>query len=347
MTRRTFVKSVAAFAGMMLLPLKRCTWAAPGPFSPEVMEKRKALLDSFRETIKSFLRQNRLPMIDVEFHWGKIPLTEIISKMDRNGIALTWLGPVERKGNHASLEACSKYPGRFVPTIMHGDQERWHGKDLTLVEEIAADAMSGEYFAMGEFEARHYISSTNNRNIHMPMDSDSFHGIFKAAEETGIPFLVHHEAEDAMLPEMEKMLSLYPNAPVVWCHVGRNTDPKTWIEFPTPNGVRKFIQKYPNLYFDVLGSGPGSVQRATGVHDNLLYEHPNGPPKLKPEWRSLFNVYADRFLIGSDTNSGRWPEYDEVMSRLRTSVLGELEPKAAEKIAFKNAWKMMSGEEWV
>lgn len=345
-SRRSLVKAVAAFAGTLLFSPLRVISGVSGQFAPDVLERRQTLIKSYRETIRRLQNQSRLPIIDVEHHWGgKIPLKDLIEKMDRNDIALTWLGANERNGSQSSVESCRLFPARLVPTTIHGDGPRWHNKDLSIVQELDADVRSGQYFAMGEFEARHYISSTNNRDIHMPLDSDSFHGVFKVAEETGIPFLLHHEAEDALLPELEKMLSLYPKANVVWCHVGRNRDPKTWTQFPSPEGVRKFIQKYPNLHFDVLQSGPKRVFSPTGAYEAILYdggEHAS----LMPEWVQLFNTYPDRFLIGSDINTGRWGKYDEVMNRFRTRVLRVLAPEPAEKIAFKNAWRLMSGEDW-
>ena len=142
------------------------------------------------------------------------------------------------------------------------------------------------------------------------------------------------------------MLSRYPQATVIWCHVGRNRDPKTWTRLPTPEGVRQFLKKYPNLYFDIVQSGPGSVFPPTGAHEAILYETGNGSPRLKEEWRHLFNVFSDRFVLGSDVNPGRWEGYDKVMSRFRTAVLSALAPATAEKIAFQNAWRLMSGENW-
>lgn len=347
LSRRGFLKSAVGFSSSFLFSPLSFIRATSGPLPDGVLPKRQTLLKTYRETLKLFLKRGSLPIIDVEHHWGgKLPLKELIDKMDRNGIALTWLGANERNGSHSSIEACSQFPHRLVPTTIHGDGPRWHGKDLSLLQELAQDVRSGAYFAMGEFEARHYVSSTNDRNIHMPLDSDSFHGVFKLAEETGLPFALHHEAEDALLPELEKMLSLYPRAIVIWCHVGRNRDPKKWTTFPPPAGVRNFLQKYPNLYFDIVQGGPGNLFPPTGARESILYEETNGPPRLKGEWIQLFNVFSDRFVIGSDINTGRWDSYDKVMARLRTAVLGVLEPVAAEKIAFKNAWRLMSGEEW-
>lgn len=67
---------------------------------------------------------------------------------------------------------------------------------------------------------------------------------------------------------------------------------------------------------------------------------------LRPEWVQLFNRYPDRFLIGSDINSFRWNKYSEVFARLRRSVLGALQKEAAQKIAYQNAWRLMSGQAW-
>ena len=60
----------------------------------------------------------------------------------------------------------------------------------------------------------------------------------------------------------------------------------------------------------------------------------------------MFNVFPDRFVLGSDVNPGRWESYDKVMSSFRAAVLSALAPATAEKIAFKNAWRLMSGENW-
>lgn len=343
-SRRLLVKASAAAAATLALSPFRSIAGTSGPFSLDVLEKRQSLIKSYRETIEHLLSLSRLPIIDVEHHWGgKLQIGDLIEKMDRNDVALTWLGANERNGSKSSVETCYRFPNRLVPTTIHGDGPLWHGKDLHIVRELDADVRSGNYFAMGEFEARHYVSNTNNRDIHTPVDSDSFQGVFKVAEATGIPFLLHHEAEDALLPELEKMLSLYPKANVVWCHVGRNRNPRTWSQFPSPEGVKRFIEKYPNLHFDIVQSGAKSVFPPTGAWDSILY---SGSERLLPDWVQLFNSFPDRFLIGSDINTGRWDKYDQVMYRFRRSVLHALTPEASEKIAFGNAWRLMTGENW-
>jgi predicted TIM-barrel fold metal-dependent hydrolase len=283
----------------------------------------------------------------VEYHHGgKIEIERFIKKMDENSVALTWLGPNEKLGSENSLSLNALYPDRFVPTTVHGDGKLWHSNDKGFFEILAKDVRSGKYFAMGEFEARHYPSSTNDRDVHMPVDSEAFQVVFQLSSETGVPFLLHHEAEDELLPELERMLAKYPKAKVIWCHVGRNRNPAKWKKFRTPDAVRELLKKYPNLYLDLVQSKPGSKYRGTGYVEGILYDVSSWGVSLGTEWKKLFEEYPDHFVIGSDINTGRFENYDRVMETFRTIVLKGVRKDVAEKIAFKNAWKLMSGEDW-
>lgn len=320
----------------------------PAPVLAEPANADKAgQIKAFEQRIRTIQADLKIPIIDVEHHWGrKHTLPELIAKMEKNGVALTWMAPNEGLGDEYALTANQSFPDYFVPAIIHGDGPRWHGKDKSLLAEIAADVRSGRYFAMGEFEARHYVSSTNNRDVHLPLTSDSFRVIFQLSQEAGIPFLIHHEAEDGLLPELEAMLQEFPGAKVVWCHVGRNRNPVTWSQFKTPDGVRRLLAKYPNLYFDIVQSPPGSKYGPTGYIDAIMYDLTGGKVSLDSRWRQLFIDYPDRFVLGSDVNAGRWDNYDTVFQTFRGIVFPALPRDVVEKIAFKNAWRLMTGQPW-
>ncbi|HBR21010.1 MAG TPA: hypothetical protein DD713_00330 [Nitrospiraceae bacterium] len=309
--------------------------------------ERSEQITAFKKRLKDIIQKGILPIIDVEYHHGgKIENERLISRMDDNGVALTWLGPNEKLGSGESIRLNELYPDRFVPTTVHGDGKLWHRSDKGFLEKLAKDVKSGKYFAMGEFEARHYPSSTNSRDVHMPVDSEAMQVVFALSSETGMPFLLHHEAEDALIPELERMLVKYPKAKVIWCHVGRNRNPATWKQFTKADGVRALIKKYPNLYFDLVQSKPGSKYHGTGYVDAIMYEISNWGIALNPEWKKLFEEFPDRFVIGSDINTGRFDNYDRVIDTFRSIVFKDLTKAAAEKIAFKNAWKLMTGKEW-
>lgn len=299
----------------------------------------------FEERIKKIEDSAQMPIIDVEFHCGKkIDLKALTARMDFNGIALTWLGPAESLGDEYSRQANQLFPDYFVPTIIHGDGKLWHGQDPGLLDKLTRDARTDQYFAMGEFEARHYVSDTNDRDIHHLLTSESFQRIFQLSEEMNIPFLIHHEAEDAMLPEMEAMLQRYPKAKVIWCHVGRNRNYASWSRWMGTKTVRAFLEKYPNLYFDLVQSPPESSP--FGYRQCILYDINGNAVRLNREWKQLFIDFPDRFVLGSDVNGGRWDQYDVVFGRFRNVVLNALPRTVAEKIAYQNAWRLMTGEQW-
>lgn len=311
-----------------------------------LLTEKNGQIKTFEERIRGMLKNGTLPIIDAEFHYGgKMDFEKLIDNMDRNGVALTWLGPNEKQGSEESIRLNKLYPDRFVPTTVHGDGQQWHGSDSGFLGKLDKDVRSGRYFAMGEFEARHYPSSTNNRDVHMPVDSEAMQVVFQASGDTGIPFLIHHEAEDELLPELERMLVKYPGAKVIWAHAGRNRNPVTWGKFTKPDAVREFLNKYPNLYFDFLASKPGSKYQ-TGYVEGIMYDVTSSGVSLNPEWKKVIEEFPDRFVLGSDINTGRFDEYDRVMGTYRNIILQGVRKDVAEKIAYKNAWKLMTGEDW-
>ena len=81
-----------------------------------------------------------------------------------------------------------------------------------------------------------------------------------------------------------------------------------------------------------------------GVYDAVIYDQEGDADKLRPEWLKLFNEIPNRFVIGSDINTGRWLQYDEKFERFRKAILNNLSLKSAELIAYLNAWKLMTSE---
>ena len=313
---------------------------------PVNLTNKNEQIKTFAAKIRKIQQTGTIPIIDTEFHYGGgMDLGKIIDNMDRNGVALTWLGPNEKTRSEESLRLNKLYPDKFVPTTVHGDDTQWHGSETDFLDKLDREVRSGDYFAMGEFEARHYPSNTNNRDVHMPLDSKAFEIVFQASSDTGVPFLIHHEAEDAMLPELESMLTKYPKAKVVWCHFGRNRNPVTWSKFTTPDAARDYLIKYPNLYFDFVQSPPGSKYQ-TGYVEGIMYDTTQSTPTLKPEWKKVIEDFPDRFVLGSDVNRERFGDYDGPMNIFRHIILSGMPKDIAEKIAYKNAWKLMTGENW-
>jgi hypothetical protein len=310
--------------------------------------KRNEQIRIFEKRIRELIVKGMLPIIDVEFHYGqRIEIEKLIKRMDENGVALTWLAPCGDWGrSEVSMALNELYPDRIVPTTVSGDGKLWHSSDRWFLRKLATDVRSGRFFAMGEFEGRHYHADpSTSPDAHMPVDSKAMKVVFELSEEKSIPFLLHHEAEDKLLPELELMLRRYPGAKVIWCHMGRNRNPNTWKKFRKAEAAREFLQKYPNLYFDFLESPPGA--RFSGYVEGIAYKISSQGVTLDPEWKEVIEEFPDRIVLGSDAAPLRFERwYDRVFNDHRSIILQNVRKDVAEKIAYKNAWKLMTGENW-
>jgi Amidohydrolase len=146
-----------------------------------------------------------------------------------------------------------------------------------------------------------------------------FHLSGKAADtemvKTTVDFAVannlylHAHADDEAV---EILMRHNPRARIIWAHTG----------FGLPSErVKAMLARYPKLW--------GELSYRGGIVD--------GSGKLTPEWRTLFERYPDRFLLGSDTwVPERWAGYGEIMAGYR-GWLAQLPPQVAKQIAHGNA----------
>jgi hypothetical protein len=135
-------------------------------------------------------------------------------------------------------------------------------------------------------------------------------GFALLAAERGI-FLYAHTDETGI----EKLLRLKPQVRILWAHAGMSA---------TLQRIGHLLDKYPAL----------SVE--TSIRNDIA---PRG--RLDPAWRDLFLRHSDRFLIGSDTwITSRWKTFIAIHSEYRSWLRG-LPREVAEKLAFKNAFRLV------
>jgi hypothetical protein len=129
--------------------------------------------------------------------------------------------------------------------------------------------------------------------------------VVELAKQYGIFLHAHSDAE-----AVDNIFAQNPEARVLWAHSG----------FVSHKKVREMLAKYPNLRADLA----------------FRSEHANGG-KVDDDWRSLFEAFPDRIMIGTDTYTPeRWYYVIEHANWTR-EWLNDLPADLAEKIAFKNA----------
>ncbi|MBI5198723.1 MAG: amidohydrolase family protein, partial [Nitrospirae bacterium] len=203
------------------------------------------------------------------------------------------------------------------------------------------------YPLMGEFEFRHYPSPRQYkrgemfRDVEIPINGKVGQRLFAFSQESGIPFQIHYEIEDKLLPPLEEVLAAYPGAKVIWCHLAQIRYQASSSIYG-PDYVEKLIKKYPNIYFDTSFGSPVSVYPGSGERHARIWEDYG---RVKKEWIQVIIAYPWRFLSALDIGGDRMDELPEKSQTLRI-FLENLPEGVREIVAYKAAWKLLFNEDF-
>ena len=216
---------------------------------------------------------------------------------------------------------------------------------------------SGDYPLIGEVEFRHYMSAfqcrtgRTGRDVNIPINGPNGRRLFRLAAETGVPFGIHHEPEDAPLQALEEMLAAYPKAKVIVAHFGQLRHPEKQTKFG-PELVRRLLRAYPNLHYDISTGFPGRRYACNeNVLDTAIWREGflgGQGDSLKPEYKAILTEFRTRFVAATDYGGGRKPLPEFLRERAANLrlILRELPGEAQHDIAYRNAWRLLTGKEW-
>lgn len=133
----------------------------------------------------------------------------------------------------------------------------------------------------------------------------------------------------------ERMLAYNRKAKIVWAHAG-GVD---MLGSFTPQLASTMLAKHPNLYMSL---------RPRGMQAGVMLQ---GAGKLNPEWVSVVEKYADRFVMGSDSflvadNAQGGPaarifaQRSGLQRQGIQTVLSALRPDVARKVGVENALRL-------
>ena len=257
------------------------------------------------------------PLLDAHLHYnveavqGPHPISDVLARMQRNGVRAIVANSRPNDGTKALVEARTQTDAAGVTVVPfirlyrnRADYDNWY-RDESIYEMVQAEftrgTARGPYRGIGEF----HLYDSSNANGPVARKLMAF------AEDKQLAMLAH--VDDAAVD------LLMANAPskgqklrLIWAHTGIGGTPVERVE--------AMLARYP-LLMGELSYRPGLT-----CEGGLLC----------PEWRALLLRYPDRFLIGSDTwINPRWQQYDELMQGYRR-WLGDLPPDVARQIAWDN-----------
>ena len=342
----------------------------------EMKYNRQALEEKWRARLQSFLDRGVIPLIDLESSIkrddGESYVDDALTAMDELGVALIAFdghqAPKEGKTrgyrwSYYVHEIVNAHPGHFILATNGGTSKNWTrrkgGRSRDYIDQLEAQAGTGDYAIMGELEFRHYMSNRQckedrlDRDVTVPLTSDNGHRVFRLSQKTGMAFVIHLEPEDEQLDDLEEMLKAYPGAKVVVAHFGQIRHAERQKRFG-PDLVRRLLRTYPNLYYELSTGYPNRTYRCNSdAHDTVIWR--DGGPSLnpqtgevKPEYKSILTEFSTRFVAGTDYGGGReaLPRHlSERVENLRL-ILRDLPDEAKHDIGYRNAWKLLTGRDW-
>ncbi|WP_242671280.1 amidohydrolase family protein [Hylemonella gracilis] len=348
MNRRRFIKNFGALPMAVGLPQ-----LAMGQTAQPDWQSLKA---GYALRLKKMLASGALPYIDIESSCNstKIDVQAVARSMDALNIGLMALSADIGKNRFAegvryddlSKRLLASFPDRFIPIGNGGQPPALTDAPGEFLDAQEQAAREGQILLLGEYEFRHYPSprqakrDTEERDVDIPLDGPAGHRLFRLSEATGLPFQIHYEIEDALLPVLEKMLEQYPRARVVWCHLAQVRYLERASRY-SPSYVEGLIQRFPQLCFDTAFGDGSSIYPPSGQKHSRIW---NGDT-LKKEWRDLIVAHPRRFLSALDLGQDRMHRMNEYDAKHRR-FLDQLPEEARHQVAWRNAWRLLFGEEF-
>jgi predicted TIM-barrel fold metal-dependent hydrolase len=245
------------------------------------------------------------------------------------------------------LPAAKKYPGKLIvvggggtlnpmihQSVVSGDSgPEVQKKFKDRAEELLREGVAG----FGEMTAEHFDGATPYQ--YAPADHPLFLLLADISAQHNVPFDLHMEAvtKDMPLPPelksppnaaqlhenitaLERLLVHNQRAKIIWAHAGADGTGGR-----TPDLCRRLLRAHSNLYMEIK-----TDPQAKGKNYPLASDG-----TIKPDWRSLFEDFPDRFIIGSDQH---YPIPKNAADRWQTAVLlfNQLPPAVRRRIGTEN-----------
>lgn len=290
-----------------------------------------------------------LPIADAHFHLMPFMTpVELKSRMDKNGIAWTVstgaigipgvASPTQRDGAVRDLlgdRFLEGVGGREMYQAERSEGTAYYTAADNATRTQILQAVDRELAVRPRSIAETYPNAETSsadplRRRRVPTDSPFFQGLLEVAARHGVPVPMHMQWNPESVEQLARLLASQPKALVVLSHCGKDSQAAQ---------IRAFFERVPNVVCDLsFRSLPQAAAESRQDPARLVFwpESMFQKAGMKSEWKQLVEDFPDRFMVGID-DVHSWDDYDRVASAIRTGLLAQLTPAAAEQVAWRNA----------
>lgn len=259
---------------------------------------------------------------------GDIPISSIVCTLDSEGITKTYgffIMPNAALSSSVSSakSAKGKYPEKIAPFFMPPPVASLHPESSKVEDIIRSN--KGLFNGIGEIAIYHYPSDVK-------LNDPYFLELYRIADEQDLIIMIHPRPGEQTV--VEDVLKSYPNVKFL---------------FHGEDWVADLFDKYPNIYYSIdatathiYGTDAAHRDKELTKEEWLSYFRKNFDSNLDEavtKWKTKIEKHPDRFLWGTD----RWYswhfdyEVGGLIEEFSRSFIGQLDPSAQEKFAYKNA----------
>ena len=284
-------------------------------------------------------------MIIADVHMHPHPENHPIDQLtwiNRNGVK--WAGLGEIKGGRDLREKYRQAMGkRFIPFggqsalnsiyIKHGiegleDLDNWMFKSL--MNELEEDFASGKLKGIGELFGNNSKSNPNPKvRRKTRIDAPTYLAMLDLVEKYGGALSIHVQMDKDSIEQLEILAEHNPNGNIIWAHCGNNNYAEE---------ARGVLLRHNNIYCDL------AARHTPKLKDKVIRKRPHSEiftsQNLDNSWRELIEEMPERFMVGTDTKTEE--HYDRGIENIRNGLLSNLSQDTAEKVAYKNAQKLLN-----
>ena len=276
---------------------------------------------------------------DVHMHPMSQSPIEQLTWMNRNGVKWAGLGSMSK----FSRENFSKVmKQRYISFGGQGDMNRiyvQHGSDGTedenneifqlMMQELEEQFESGEIKGVGEIFANNRTTNPRpNMRRKSQINAPTYRAMLDLVEKYGGAMSMHVQWDNDSIEQLGMLADHNPNGSIIWAHCGNDG---------SAYDVRKVLEKHINIYCDL------SARSKPKLSDWVVNKRPRAEiftsHNLNSGWKDLIEEMPGRFMVGTDTKTET--HYDEGIENIRNGLLANLSQETAEKVAYKNAQRLL------
>ncbi|MBI2079260.1 amidohydrolase family protein [Candidatus Micrarchaeota archaeon] len=278
-----------------------------------------------------------------------VKMSEIICTLEREGTHdnFAFFPVYEGKISTYQLEIWNRtmqqYPDLFTPFIMSPGNDNEPDGFPTVDAETLEDMLAvypGLFEGYGEIGL---YERENGGSPELPPDSPRLQAIYPLVRQDYL--VVYFHLGHGHKEKFEKILSQNPDITFIW-----HGDQLSVEE------VEDILSKYPNVYYGIdefFGGEREIFERYVGKSKKEYLETMNNKFDIVvdrgvKDWKSLIEQYPDQVLWGTDRGDAVWNydlEVGQMQVKIARAFIGKLDPAVQEKFAYKNAERLIRGED--